>query len=589
MPQSSGQVALRHLIRYRPGPDKMSTDAAPSVPNANRLRIHDLPADVLILLLSLLHGQDIARCVRVCRCFADLIHSHLYLQYRIELAQNGMVDGDSSTLPVSERLQRLRQYSSNFLNGIFDREDLTAHPDYILQMRNLRGRLSTTFYNEGSSSVLYGNLDGQSESFLSVFAHGSARAGIQSRRWLMPLGTPEHPGRIIRNWAIGGVQDLLVIAEVSLIDTATQMSSRPPEVRFFSLSGSETTATAHPAATLPCLQVVPPGGVQLTANVSIFNLCITRERVIWEIGATSGEVRNYLIEVCNWRTGQAISRIELGTQPEHVVPLGNSYLLVTPQDPKPYLNIYSVSPSIPNRPICTLQLPALNPGQRWMSCEMPISQRPSTLEGHFRADRSLSMVVLTHDIHGPEGPWASHLLIPCAALLTQIHSAVSQQAGSADLRGPPEGSPVLVPWKDWGPRGCLRLRLRRNPQQIHHLIRMIPFGSRMPIVEFHDPRFRSSSVYVFDINPLAARHVLAARGHESETTAIVEDVEATLPGVVDPDCSAIPYVVYRFMLPDAPRGRPYGHPVWSVEMSMTGFAIVFGGVSIEDSLQTWTV
>ena len=113
---------------------------------ADHLNICDLPYDVLILIFSSLHAQDVARCTivsgpvgivdrfitchyQVCHSFADVIYSDLSLQYKIELAQNGMVDGESSTLAVSEKLQRLRQYSSNFKCGAFQHEDLTAHPD----------------------------------------------------------------------------------------------------------------------------------------------------------------------------------------------------------------------------------------------------------------------------------------------------------------------------------------------------------------------------------------------------------------------------------------------------------------------------
>ncbi len=260
----------------------------------------------------------------------------------------------------------------------------------------------------------------------------------------------------------------------------------------------------------------------------------------------------------------------------HVVPLNDSYLLVTPHS-KPtrrYINIYSVSSSIPNIPVCTLQLDDLNPGRHHdpVSSKMFMGQGSSTLGGHFRADPSQTMVVLTHiHSHRQEGLVTTYLLIPCATLLAQIHAVVSEQReNSTGSRGAPEGQPVLIPWKDWGARGCLRLRLPWNPQQIHHMFRVMPFGSRIPIVVFHDRRFRSSSVYVFDINPLAARHTLAAR---NPTLSRGPDTTA-LPGIVDPECSAIPYVVYRFPLPDVPPERPQGYQILSVEMSMTGFAIV---------------
>ena len=54
----------------------------------------------------------------------------------IELTQNGMIDGQSSTLPMSERLQRLREYALRFRNGTFDHEDLTAHEEYANSFLN---------------------------------------------------------------------------------------------------------------------------------------------------------------------------------------------------------------------------------------------------------------------------------------------------------------------------------------------------------------------------------------------------------------------------------------------------------------------
>ena len=54
-----------------------------------------------------------------------------------------------------------------------------------------------------------------------------------------------------------------------------------------------------------------------------------------------------------------------------------------------------------------------------------------------------------------------------------------------------------------------------------------------------------------------------------KATAIVEDIGAALSGVIDPECSAIPYVVYRFQLPY----MPWEFPIVAVRMSMTGFTV----------------
>ena len=201
------------------------------------LNIHDLPTDVLVHIFSLLRGQGIARCIevsklvlfllshltfnKVCHCFADLVRSDLYLQYTIELAQNGMVDGHSHTLTTSERLQRLREYSSRFRSGRFDHEDLTAHPHYVHQMR--KGQWNASSVDESSLSSLHGSdiriettthsRDGPSDMFLSVFTPGSAQTGIKSSRSLLRISTADEHAILITNWAIDGAQDLLVMTE----------------------------------------------------------------------------------------------------------------------------------------------------------------------------------------------------------------------------------------------------------------------------------------------------------------------------------------------------------------------------------------
>ena len=148
---------------------------------------------------------------QVCRCFADLIRSEESLQYGIELAQNGMVDSDSSTLLVSGRLQRLRQYSSDFRNGIFKHEDLDAHPDYSRQFRNLGWNARRRTDGSVTSAIGYNPVG--SQALLSVFTHGSTQAGIESRRWMTPVGTDGDARRSIRNWAIDRAQDLLATLE----------------------------------------------------------------------------------------------------------------------------------------------------------------------------------------------------------------------------------------------------------------------------------------------------------------------------------------------------------------------------------------
>ena len=146
-----------------------------------------------------------------------------------------MIDGQSSTLPMSERLQRLHEYASRFRNGDFDHEDLTAHEEYATSFLNDPGwTFLEVSSHENSLSTLY--VRGPHDSplrkprrlVLSAFTPGSAQAGIQSSRCLLPIDGP-HPEagprpRWISKWAIDGAQDLLVMAEgESNIDMPEQL------------------------------------------------------------------------------------------------------------------------------------------------------------------------------------------------------------------------------------------------------------------------------------------------------------------------------------------------------------------------------
>ncbi|KAM5539530.1 hypothetical protein V8D89_006802 [Ganoderma adspersum] len=593
---------------------KTSMDTANLVRKTTRLEIRDLTADVLVLVFSLLHGQDIARCTRVCRYFGGLIHSVLYLQYKIELAQNGMVDGDSSILPVSQRLQRLRQYSSNFYGGVFDHEDLAAYPDYVLRIRNLGWNVAIPA--ESSFSDLYSR-GGRSNFSLSVYTPRSAQAGIQSSRCILPIGAAGGSGLLITKWAIDGAQDLLVMGEIANIGMPEQLQRRLDEVHFhfYSLSGSKATRpTPHPAARLPSVNVLAPAeihnNIQPMANVVA--LYIAGQYVIWELVVRRGEIQSVFVDVCNWRTGDVISRIDVGMRLVHVVPLGHPYLLVIPKtfEDYPHLNIYSIPTSdTPNHIICTLRLPSenLEPDERVVWHEVYGGDRPYTSGGHFRADLSLAMVVLTFYIRGPQRDHETHYLVPRATFLAQIRAAELRQTDTDTDSGKAaaqSGSIESVPWADWGPQGCLRLRLGYARLRRAALI---PFCSRMPLVVFDDgPESGSASVFVFDISPLAARRArqgLAARrrndavspelvpgsGTDPESAGIVENIEEVLPGVVDPDCSRIPFVAYRFKLPDDPGEWQFGHTICSVVMSMTGFMVKFAAAEYERTVQTWTV
>ena len=333
-----------------------------------------------------------------------------------------------------------------------------------------------------------------------------------------------------------------------------------------------------------------------------------------------------------------------------IIPLDPPYLLLFPafyagftNVPQPHLNltIYNFIPSpspspgesepIPARHVCTLELPPPKPEEPITWAHAHTGDRAEETTGHFRADPSQSIVVLHICIepiddagnNDSETECNTYVLIPRATLAAQIRAADSESEstqrqdmdmGSSANPNPPRPrlAAVSVPWADWGPRGCLRLR-RWGPISQDRAT-MTSFGSRMPMVVFDGPE-ESAAVYVFDVNPLVARSVLAApsrlcatanddnngnnlEGQEDDgeetsdpqtrsavvaalpravtVTGLVdrEDIEKVLPGVVDPECAAIPYVLYRFPLPDSLHEEAEVPPeICKVTMSMAGFTV----------------
>ncbi|KAI0682113.1 hypothetical protein C8T65DRAFT_301266 [Cerioporus squamosus] len=66
-----------------------------------------LPQELLVELLKHLELLDLLRCKAVCSILRDVTNDSLELQYRIELAADGLVDGVGCNLSTAERLARL--------------------------------------------------------------------------------------------------------------------------------------------------------------------------------------------------------------------------------------------------------------------------------------------------------------------------------------------------------------------------------------------------------------------------------------------------------------------------------------------------
>ena len=128
-----------------------------------------------------------------------------------------MVDGECSTLPVSDKLERLRQYSSNFKSGAFQHEEMTAHPDCVLQEREL-GWPRNVYSTGRHTGSLYKRSSREEDPFqLSLFVPGSAQAGIPSARSFSITRDVVKPEANVVDWVMDTSQDLFAIAEITRV------------------------------------------------------------------------------------------------------------------------------------------------------------------------------------------------------------------------------------------------------------------------------------------------------------------------------------------------------------------------------------
>ncbi|KAG8716688.1 hypothetical protein FRC09_015360, partial [Ceratobasidium sp. 395] len=77
-----------------------------------------LPADTLLVILSLLPGSSIRQCLQVCRLLNDLIRSSDYLEYLLELDACGYIRPDRirADLSYGEMIKLLREHKARWDN-----------------------------------------------------------------------------------------------------------------------------------------------------------------------------------------------------------------------------------------------------------------------------------------------------------------------------------------------------------------------------------------------------------------------------------------------------------------------------------------
>ncbi|KAI0064228.1 hypothetical protein BV25DRAFT_296053 [Artomyces pyxidatus] len=91
--------------------------------------LRNLPDDVLLEIMKNLDYRSLVHCQKTCHQMRMVVAGSVSLQYTIELAACGMLDGprDSKTLDVTERLRRLRLYDAAWRRLDFTERNFLPH------------------------------------------------------------------------------------------------------------------------------------------------------------------------------------------------------------------------------------------------------------------------------------------------------------------------------------------------------------------------------------------------------------------------------------------------------------------------------
>ncbi|KAH9894881.1 hypothetical protein C8Q73DRAFT_692006 [Cubamyces lactineus] len=88
------------------------------------LSFSQLAEELQVLIISHLDAESILMCREISKCLRDLIDKSVVLQYQLELALLGMVDGPPSTVPPSERLEALCAFKATYSASTYSTEEI---------------------------------------------------------------------------------------------------------------------------------------------------------------------------------------------------------------------------------------------------------------------------------------------------------------------------------------------------------------------------------------------------------------------------------------------------------------------------------
>ncbi|KAI0373443.1 hypothetical protein BV20DRAFT_977586 [Pilatotrama ljubarskyi] len=426
----------------------------------------DLTEDILIRIISALDGHSILDCREGSSQLAHLVDDTVALQYILELALTGMIDGPPSSATVRDRLDALRAYRMSW-----DKGEHPVSEVYIGSSRLLfSGNATHVAWSDNKTREL------------KVYRPAGVFRGIQERREVYEEWKRLCTSRIGQlDFLISSGQDM-VMHFWTWGPAQTHPGREYAECTFASLAEN---FGPHPLAARPTfntyvpLPLVPPG--------TLLRMQYLGDLVAW---AASGAGLVDML-VMNWKTGTLLWHFRLLTT-NHVAVMRETDFTISLYRIDPHASS-DCSLLTANSCHCVLQLPPRTGRVRRQHVDSTIGHPPeysSDTRPLFLNDPSLTVFVvhiaLTYT--GPRGMATEERSL----LFIPIDTVIRLCTGTAEVSN--EGR--IVPWAEWGPRGTRMMRVS------HGTSFPTPLGAQVAVSSMDEER-RAQLVTIYEIYPLA--------------------------------------------------------------------------------------
>ncbi|KAI1789717.1 hypothetical protein LXA43DRAFT_555600 [Ganoderma leucocontextum] len=277
---------------------------ASNVPCSNAVaKFYSLPDDVVLRILLFCDIDALFACKRVCRHLQHFIDTDIYLQYKIELALNGMVDGPSSCdMRIVEKLQLLRDYGARYHGTEFANSEFKYSWQRWPQIETMPTAGWEGHLGFGGSISYIVVKPPQRQ--ISICAPPPVAGPREMRDWLVPYeALSRRSDLVVTSVSVDLSQNLLLVA-------VQGEDRRHLSILLHSLDNPKE---AHPRSLQPTLAITMSDELgsagDNTLNPSILgaeSIQIHENIVAWKLLVRSGPSGPCDIEVWDWTIGQRL-------------------------------------------------------------------------------------------------------------------------------------------------------------------------------------------------------------------------------------------------------------------------------------------